>query len=127
MARFIARLKVSFFCIIFTDSLLYIAGLWLSMSPGTGASHFGIWGLYSWLSMSPGTGALNVGSGGLSYGYLCPQGLAPLTLGSVGYTFGYPCPQGLAPLLGFWGLRFDFSVFSCFCLTLSNRIFPQLP
>jgi hypothetical protein len=77
MARFIARLKVSFFCIIFTDSLLYIAGLWLSMSPGTGA--------------------LNVGSGGLSYGYLCPQGLAPLTLGSGGYTLGYPCPQGLAP------------------------------
>ncbi|KAG1730035.1 hypothetical protein EDB19DRAFT_1742121, partial [Suillus lakei] len=58
-----------FFLYIFTDSLLYIAGLWLSMSPGTGASHFGIWGietsafdfgiwgLHFWLSMSPGTGA----------------------------------------------------------------------
>ncbi|KAG1734836.1 hypothetical protein EDB19DRAFT_1726521 [Suillus lakei] len=61
MARFIARLKVSFFCIIFTDSLLYIAGLWLSMSPGTGASHFGIWGIELWLSMSPGTSAFDFG------------------------------------------------------------------
>ncbi|KAG2047054.1 hypothetical protein BDR06DRAFT_964421 [Suillus hirtellus] len=27
------------------------------MSPGTGASHFGLWGIFFWPSMSPGTGA----------------------------------------------------------------------
>ncbi|KAG1900163.1 uncharacterized protein F5891DRAFT_1188855 [Suillus fuscotomentosus] len=82
---------------------------WLSMSPGTGASNFGLWGLFFghpyprdwylhlWPSMSLGTGASNLGSGVIFWSSMS-SGTGTFTFGIWGLVCGHPCPQGLAPL-----------------------------